>query len=397
MAIFAPVYRPRTIQQSFLTQRRHLRSKKRKRDHDLSSADESDEGRVAAQSTPRTRSTAFHPVNKTDPYLVAGLSREDQIPPPPFPHAPVNGPVKSRKPTDEELANLNPPLYVHRRETGTTSFKHRHLDNLTTILHQCILKGDWQRAFRTWALLIRTEVDGRGIDVRRHDRWGIGAELLIRQSSVDGELPPPGSSDSGNTDASSAPRREASFSEEGFKQAREYYERLILQYPHTARTQHRSLNDTAFYPALFNIWIFEVQDRSKRAQRKLKSGSRTGQDVDEEGSSLMDADTTTLREIRETELQQALPISRRLNELTLGPPYDTIPDLVQMEGMVALWIADLCNMLEDDQDNEPDLTNTDQRVREQRQRAQRAFDRLAQMGIELPIEVSRIMAREEET
>lgn len=349
MSIFAPVYRPTKHQQTFLVRQQKLENRKRKRGQDPSDEDNSQsptEQSPEPGPTPRTASTAFHPVSRTDPYRVAGHPRELPLPPPPFPHAAVKEASQPKRSIEEELGGLNPPLYIpSTTEDKSTSLRRRHLDNLTTILHRCMLKGDWKRAFRAWGLLIRTEIAGRGIDVRRNGRWSIGAELLMRRNStqhgerrresLDNDEVSESSSDDGVEDST--------FSIEGFKLAREYYERLILQYPHTVRTMH-TFNATAVYPALFNVWIYEVQERSKRARKNTGSKELSHDNDDSDlasNASLESAQVARLQQIRSEELEQALPIAERLDELFMSPPYDTNSDLLHLRGMVAGWVADL--------------------------------------------------------
>ena len=409
MSIFAPVYRPSKHQQTFLGRQQKLESRKRKR-----SGGSSDEDNVPTPSgqslepdpAPRTAPSSFHPVNKTDPYHIAGHPREEPLPPYPFPHAAVKEPGPSKRSVDEELAGLNPPLYVpaNNPEEKSHSLRRRHLDNLTTVLHRCMLKGEWQRASRAWAILIRMEIAGRGIDVRRNGRWGIGAELLMRGGTQQPEkhhwdLP-------GGDDESRSPDEtvEASkFYDEGFRLAREYYERLILQYPHTTRTQH-VFNDTVIYPALFNIWIYEVQDRSKRARQSLRSRRTSAEDGDNEAESIASLDSekdAQLKRIRDEELEAAVPIAQRMDELILSPPYDTNTNLLQLRGMVALWIsylhAELARIPDRGGDSDGssigEFENRSKGGRhraegeKERENARKMFGKLLSRGVELPVEV----------
>ena len=349
MPIFAPAYRPTKHQQTFLARQQKLESRKRNRGDD-SSDDEQALTHVSPEPdpTPVPAATSFHPVNKTDPYHIARHPREEPPPFSPFPHAAVKESGTAKLPIDQELAELNPPLYVppSTPEDKSTSLRRRHLDNLTTILHRCMLKGDWQRASRTWALLIRTEIAGRGIDVRRNGRWGIGAEMLMRrgaQRNQDDNFGSPENEDCGEAANVEQPQ----FSDEGYKLAREYYERLILQYPHAPYSQ-RSLDAATIYPALFNIWIYEVQDRSKRARWMLDSSVSTSDDFggnSPSGNAFIAEQNSRLERIRSKELEQALPIAQRMDELLISPPYDTSPVLLQLRGMVAVWISDLHNEL----------------------------------------------------
>lgn len=342
MSIFAPPYRPSERRQTFLTRQQNADSKKRKRGQDSDGEDEDDLS-ADPDSTPRKATAVFHPINKTDPYHVAGYSREHDLPPPPFPHAAIKDTHQpSKLSIEEELASLNPPLYVPaaKREDQSSGLKRRHADNLTTILHRCMLKGDWKRAERAWSLLIRTEIAGRGIDVRRNGRWGIGAELLMRRGAAQDRDARRGSIDDDDAstfrnDVDAVEDELPQFTDQGFQLAREYYERMILQYPHTPQTMH-SLNATAIYPALFNIWIYEVQDRSRRARQHRSSSSDDGSN--ESKSEGHDRD---FREIRIQELKEATRITERMDELLLSPPYDTSTSILRLRGMVALWVSDL--------------------------------------------------------
>ncbi|KAK6397114.1 hypothetical protein LTR65_007614 [Meristemomyces frigidus] len=185
------------------------------------------------------------------------------------------------------------------------------------------------------------------MDVRQHGRWSIGAELLMRRQQVPARgKPHPSStgtdqSQERNADPVTDHDRPA-FTDEGFRLARQYYERLILQYPHTPWTQHAA-NALALYPALFNIWIYEVQDRSKRA-RQGPAGDRpaspTGSERSADVSTASDTHSSTAA-AKKQELNEALPIAQSMDELMLSPPYDTSLPLLQLRGMLGLWLADL--------------------------------------------------------
>ncbi|KAK5138196.1 hypothetical protein LTR08_004891 [Meristemomyces frigidus] len=345
MAIFAPVYRPSEGQQTFLT-RQQKRERKRKRDSEASN--DSSESASSPEPDDRRRPVSLHPVRKTDPYHVAGHTREAPLPPPPFPHAAVRLKITSKQPVEEELAALTPPLYATKQapEDISTSSRRRHIDNLTTVLHTCMLRGDWQRASRAWGLLLRTETAGLGMDVRRHGRWGIGAELLMRggpastQAAV--QRPAAGSVQPSHSDRV-AGVEEPVFTDEGFRLAREYYERLILQYPYKPRIQQHLMTAVAAYPALFNIWIYEVQDRSHRARRRPSADRPFSPSSSEHSANVSSTSGAhgIAADIRKKELAEALPIAQRMDELMLSPPYDSSLPLLQLRGMVGLWLSDL--------------------------------------------------------
>lgn len=361
MPTFAPAYRPTKAQQAFLTHEQKREAKKRKREDENDDDDQSDASASAQSSEsdsaePYVSASAPSIVKKTDPYHVAGLSREQPLPRYPFPHAPVKPSDAPQKSQHEELAALNPPLYVPKPESEdrATSLKRKHLGNVTAILHRCMLNGDWERASRAWGLLVRTEINGLGIDVRQHGRWGIGAEILIRREQAKvSQVPTASNRRDSNNDASLVQDDESDisttpkFSDEGFKLAREYYERLVLQYPYTPHTQH-TVNAKVFYPALFNIWVYEVQARYKHLRAESSKARRSSSysiasDNDSELNGSQQAHVS--RDLLAREIGDATAIADRLDQLLLSPPYDISEPLLKIRGMTGLWLSDMYKSL----------------------------------------------------
>jgi len=368
MSTFAPVYRPTKGQQTFLTREQKREAKKRKRDEESGSSDaERPSSDSDDDAKPYSVRASAPSVNKTDPYHVAGLSREHPLPRYPFPHAPVKSADVPRRSSQEELAAVNPPLYVPKVEVDdqSTSLKRRHLDNITVILHRCMLKGDWERASRAWGLLARTEIAGLGIDVRQHGRWGIGAEILMRREKAKVPEQSAAARRSSEDDTSllhdevsDSPTNQPAhrFADEGFKLAREYYERLVLQYPYTPHTQH-TINAKVFYPALFDIWVYEVQARYQRLRdeasraRRSSSHSIASDNADEHAS-------TAYQDLASREIADATPIAERLDELLLSPPYDVSEPLLRLRGMMGLWMSDLYRSLANVHHKKPDASSS---------------------------------------
>lgn len=348
MAIYAPVYKSRQDRPGTLAHETRKRKRQQEENNDGTRGTLPDSSTTSI-TPPRT---STHPVNRADPYFVAGISREDNLPLYPFPHTPVKSAPSATVPLEDALAAFKPPLLAVKSEgKGQTSIKQRHLDNLTTILHQCMLRSDWQRASRTWGLLVRTEIRGRGVDIRRNGRWGIGAEILMRKPPSVITLPLPRPLHLEDTDMlDNSATEEAKLrtepapnaSDEGFELARAYYERLILQYPHTPRTQ-RFINATAFYPALFNIWIYEVQARHQRVRSARSRRSASPQDdpsdsaSDSAGDSRLESNCSTTQ----AELKEATLIAQRMDQVLSNPPYDGSIPLLKLRGMLGLWLADL--------------------------------------------------------
>ena len=421
MSTYAPVYKLHRSQRSIFAPKDKTERKRKRAVDDTGDAQTSVEASSEAPSEDGPR--LLHPVDKKDPYYVAGLSRNESLPVGSFPHTPLRETKKSPTSVTEELSRLNPPLPLPPtgREDHQPSLRRRHVDNLTAILHTRMAAGDWKRAARAWALLLRTEIQGHGVDVRQNGRWQIGAELLMRQDQFQehqslqsrrgGIKPTDRNNFELDTDRDTV--LTPVIRDDGFKLAKEYYERLILQYPHTARTQHFAVNALVVYPALFSVWIFEVQERSKRA--RLRQFPPSGIISPDENIAAHTPDQTwEYLQIRTGELNGALPIIQRLEELLLNPPYDTSPALLRLKGMAGLWASDLhselvdlysavVNHTSDDDDGpgaDPDDFSTKLRqhrtgAREERTKARRVLEKLSAMAIDLPPDITSLLKEQD--
>lgn len=374
MSAFAPVQPVPTTQQSFIVRehRRLLCKRKRAVDDDdgqelespaedlrhdqMDSEDTSSEDNDSSDASDGRR--LAQAVNKKDPYYVAGHPRSKPLPGGNFPHAAPGVQASGKQPVtasiEERLADLDLFLPKSLFTDQALSLKSRHLSNLTAILHQCMLNEDWTRANRVWAILLRIEVGGDGIDIRKHGRWTIGAELLMKRHLTQPAATPQGDTAAGRFIA-----------EEGFQLARAYYDRLILQYPHSQQMQHSIVTARAIYPALFNVWIYGIQDAAKRAREKVQLKSTNDQtpssDATSSTSSSDDSveeesmirwpddhkDFSRMRDIFLHELEEAQAVAARLDELMLSPTYDKESYLRRLQGMVALWRADIHELIAD--------------------------------------------------
>ncbi|KAJ4360493.1 uncharacterized protein N0V89_001058 [Didymosphaeria variabile] len=279
---------------------------------------------------------------------VAGLSSDDafQIPAPPFPHAPPREPRSKFTPAriQQELAGLT--LSIHGEVASsqdqplgskrvTPALRTTHLNILSTVMHRCLLEGDYQRAARAWGMMLRTQAHGIPIEPRYNGLWGLGAELLLRrryQSTL-----------SGIDEQDSPASDEHLCSEEGFQLAKDYYERLILQYPVRSFQPH-AIDATTFYPPLFSVWLMQVLERSRRSRRQLKREAQMTNvpvSIHLDGGMTLGEKRTREAEIQHEELAGAREICRRLTELVESPPYDKNAQLLILRGHAGLWMSDL--------------------------------------------------------
>ena len=267
-----------------------------------------------------------------------------------FPHTPRK---KTRKRTavredvQTELQNLRPPMFL-QPSSNFASHTRQSLGVLTAILHDSLLKSNFHQAGKVWARILSTQIGGRPTDIRSQGRWGIGAEILLKQGTM---LPSPSDerseespSESAHeeTEGESADERPLLFTRNGFEKAKAYYERLILQYPFNKQNP-LAPNALDFYPAMFGLWIYTIQQEMDASLHRIEK-----EDADDTTSERMDDTSETIRRkteerenVRQAALQQAEEIASRIDELLLGPPYSESGVLLRLRGMISLWVGDL--------------------------------------------------------
>ena len=293
-----------------------------------------------ADSLPPGQSLILTP-NESHQYRIAGLSFNQELPGGHFPHGPAKDENQQRGNLPSQLfadlSSLSSPVYPPQSPAHQGNLRLQHLSVLTAILHRSLLEGNYTRAGRAWGLILREEFRGLPVDVRNEGRWGIGAEILLRRGQP--EIPrathhPP--------DRTSLP-----FTKKGFAEAKDYYERLVLNHPYS-KSAPNSISALHFYPAMFGLWVYVVQEESKFARRHAMDDDEFSDNLSDEEDSSVDFETREINKrqarvaaIREHELDQAQHIASRMDMLLGSPPYMDSPELLELRAMVSLWIGDL--------------------------------------------------------
>lgn len=236
---------------------------------------------------------------------LAGIPLNHPPPPAPFPHA-----SQSRRPhtLDVKVSNKGDDL-APTISGPSSSLRNTHLAVMVTILHQSLEQKDYVRAAKAIAVILRTEISGRTIDIRHAGLWGIGAEILIRDRAVDGNI-----------------------SRNGFNKTKVFYDKLALQHP-----WHRSwpnvTNAQDFKLAMFDIWIYTVCMESRKIREQY---------VDE-----YEADISIDKELqaKRWELGEANTLSKEMDSLMGTVPFVDHLELIRLRAMVALWTADLIDAI----------------------------------------------------
>lgn len=351
---------------AFTIQKQRKPKVKRKKDAQKDSDKDSDD----SSSSPSASST-------TSP-----SSEEETNPPPHFPHAPL-----------DRSQTLGNPSKIPKRHRNT---KHQHASVLNAILHKSMLEGDFVRAGRAFACLIRFELRRDRINLRKQGLWGIASEILLRRDGgVEDE--DAHDDDHGTFGESKATDRDAEleklpYTAQGLADAKRFFERLMLQYPVRGRgVPNKLLTEVHFLPVMYGLEVFHLQARMERAKQIALAGAaepvETGrwrdpraskgaaasaatnreqgtiadsdaesgaEDVDEDVQmSGMPDDNNAASKIESTQrvaaVQEAIDsyvpeVERVLTDLdsrTMLPPFDRSPKLLRLKGDIWLWMADL--------------------------------------------------------
>ncbi|KAJ6108573.1 hypothetical protein N7523_009896 [Penicillium sp. IBT 18751x] len=308
--------------------------------------------------------------NESHQYRIAGLASNQALPSGNFPHAP--GYEKDYTFTRRNLPGqllrslpyLDVPLYPPQSAALQGNVRLQHLSALTAVLHRSLLQGDYTRAGRAWGLLLRDGIRGMPLDIRAQGRWGIGAEILLRRGQSEplenaDERPPNALGDHDST---------LPFTKKGFAEAKEYYERLILNHPFS-KPHPNSISALHFYPAMFGLWIYVTQEESKSTRKNVLERDLSVEEHSDAEDSESDMERreaakrhTIIAAVRAKELEQAQQIATRMDALLGSPPYADSPQLLELRGMVSLWIGDLImsslpTLVEASVDNIDDCSN----------------------------------------
>ncbi|KAK6067011.1 hypothetical protein SCUP234_11848 [Seiridium cupressi] len=324
-----------------------------------------------------------HSPNTLRQFAIAGLSPGEEIPSkihPTFPHRALPpkwqyGGVPSRRSRSrlsattsgsETDGDTDVESLKQRREEVLAggSEKFRYMSTMMAILHRCIHENDMPRAKRAFGLLIRTPE----VDMRINEMWTLGTEILMREGETRGQRHPSRdpaqmqddlATDSGEETMDPRPPPPRWGSADNMAKARDYLETLAQHHPYDHHYP-RSISAVDFWPALYNIEIYNIDVEHRRALHRLEESDPVADDDNEslppasqDGSE--DYDAQILRrhddragakwaardEIRHETQVAAQQIAERMDDLMQTVPYTTHIELLRLRGMLALFIGDL--------------------------------------------------------
>ena len=222
-------------------------------------------------------------------------------------------------------------------------------------------------AKRAFALLVRTDIRGKPVDLRRNYLWAMGAEILMR----DGE-------DTRVADREAQGARRRWGSADNIPQVRAFYENLIQLHPYN-RLWPRSIGALTFWPIMIGTELYSIYAEAQLETERLAAnnpGSDKGSEHDSSGSKSEsnsdsesnggDKKSTDQRhvpldaseerrtqrqrdhptrlaheDIRLSALEQVRDLARRMDGVMANAPYSSSTEMLRLRGMVSLYMGDL--------------------------------------------------------
>jgi hypothetical protein len=227
----------------------------------------------------------------------------------------------------------------------------RKVGALHAVILRCLDAGEIERARSAFALLLRSKVNGRPIDVRMNHWWAAGAEILMRQG------------EEGRRAAGEKWERWGT--RENAARVREYYEGLIRQYPFSI-IHPRAAGAQVFWPAMVGVELYDVWVERKLALERAVE--EYGEDVDGGGAGRMLDDYEDVENvkwerggemrarrdavrasplyeekerIREEAARRMRELAQRMDDVMLDRPYRNNHEMLRLRGLVALFLGDL--------------------------------------------------------
>uniref|UniRef100_A0A4E9ELC7 Transcription factor domain-containing protein n=1 Tax=Gibberella zeae TaxID=5518 RepID=A0A4E9ELC7_GIBZA len=327
-------------------------------------------------------------------FAIAGLSETDEDPSQrirDFPHRGLaeNGASAVEVESDEDPETEGDEAARPKSKKNTSRKRGGHFDVLLQSTHHFIDQGEIEKAARTYGLLLQLRPSGLPVDVRHHDIWAIGAEILMRE----GEGSAREREDNENTSTLTKRWGRAA----NMSKVRAYFDTLIQQHPYDYKTPN-IVSAFDFWIAMFSCEIYNTHAEHTLALERLSSGEEDhrresfGHD-DSFGSDDTDSSEARLVQKKEELRLQALSsmqdITKRMDVLIQDMPYSRNQQYIRLRAMASLYIADLVvpvspvSMLQTQQGQQARLMEQD--------RARKSLMRIVTYGGELDNAALRVL------
>lgn len=213
------------------------------------------------------------------------------------------------------------------------SYREKQLHVLLQSIEQFLDRGDIANAAKIYAIVLRLRPSGQLIDIRHHDIWALGAEILMRE----GETPSQG--------ASGVLKRWGSAA--NMNKVKAYFETLIQRHPYNYKSPGR-VCALDFNLAMLGCEVYNAFAEHRIGLKLLqsKNSEESGDDVDTDGikTAVVDQDAKLVQhkeKLRKVTLRTMVDITKRMDRLIQDQPYDKDDNFLSLRATASLYLADL--------------------------------------------------------
>jgi hypothetical protein len=281
-------------------------------------------------------------------FAIAGLSETDQNPSqriPDFPHRGIssNETFSIEAESDEDPETEGDEAARPKSKKPTSRKRGGHFDVLLQSIHYFLDRGEIAKASRAYGLILQLRPSGLPIDIRHHDLWAIGAEILMREGEETSQQ------DNGSHETQLKPTKRWGRAA-NMSKVKGYFDTLIQQHPYDYKTP-KIISALDFWIALFSCEIYNTHTEHILALNRLESEtdeeSRRESFGNDESIASDETDSVEARKLyKKDELRfQALSImkdiTKRMDVLMQDMPYSRNQHYLRLHAMASFYIADL--------------------------------------------------------
>lgn len=348
---------------------------------------------------------------------VAGLSETDELPSrtiPGFPHrrlssnygASGSAGAESDAFNDTDTTASGKGKGKSKANKGKVPVPDRegHVDVLIRAIHQFLDQGAIAKAARAYGVILQMRPHGKLVDIRHHDLWAIGAEILMREGEQPVIRTKKGADDDDRDDPdidnedSSRPRRWGSAA--NLNKLKAYFDTLISQYPYDYRRPQR-ICAVDFWLTMLGCEVYNAHAEHVMSLARVDEEEPEWNDEDgpfdpdgERAEDRHGKEDARRDELRLQALTAMKDIIRRMDGIMQDPPYSKSKQFLRLRAMVSLYVADLVVPVFH---RSPVTMERALRAREMEQRSARDFlQRMVENGGELDHVTSAILNSSQE-
>lgn len=281
-------------------------------------------------------------------FAVAGLSETDENPSQrirDFPHrgSSSNEAFSIEAESDEDPETEGDEAARPKSKKSKSRKRGGHFDVLLQSIHYFLDRGEIPKASRAYGLILQLRPSGLLVDVRHHDLWAMGAEILMREGE-----------DTSRQDDGSHENQLKSTKRWGraanMSKVKAYFDTLIQQHPYDYKTP-KVVSALDFWIALFSCEIYNTHTEHilaiDRLESEIDEESRRESFGNDESIASDETDNVEARKLlKKDELRvQALSImkdiTKRMDVLMQDMPYSRNQHYLRLHAMASFYIADL--------------------------------------------------------